>query len=375
MSELSCPVVTAKICPHNNANALEIAQIFGFSCVVAKGQYRSGDMAVYIPEAAIVPDDVLDQIGLRGKLAGPDGNRVKAIKLRGALSQGLLYPAPDGLVTLPNGATRRFALGDNVAEFLGIKKYEPEVPFGMAGELVSLGRENLVAYDIENIQRYPDVFKEGEPVFVTEKIHGTFCGIGIMPFERDELLHKRIAVFSKKAGAQGLAFKANEANKNNLYLRMAQQSQVDRFLLEHFANSPVPVFVMGEIFGKGIQDLQYGLIAPSFRVFDFAIESPNEIKYVRTLGPGLSGAALSRTANANMNFPVPTVPLLYEGPFARDFIKTLVSGRETVSGGSHLREGVVIRPAEERYDPAIGRVILKWVSEEYLSRNNGTEYN
>ena len=51
-------------------------------------------------------------------------------------------------------------------------------------------------------------------------------------------------------------------------------------------------------------------------------------------------------------------------------------GRETISGrGLHIREGVVVRPCAERRHEALGRVQLKSVSERYLLRKGGTEYN
>jgi RNA ligase (TIGR02306 family) len=73
---------------------------------------------------------------------------------------------------------------------------------------------------------------------------------------------------------------------------------------------------------------------------------------------------------------LPLVPRLYEGPYDIDRVLEIASGRETVSGrGLHLREGVVVRPAVERYSPVTGgRAIAKAVSPAYLTRKGGTEY-
>jgi RNA ligase (TIGR02306 family) len=70
------------------------------------------------------------------------------------------------------------------------------------------------------------------------------------------------------------------------------------------------------------------------------------------------------------------VPRLYEGPFDIDRVLEWATGRETVSGrGLHLREGVVVRPAEERHSPVTGgRAIAKAVSPAYLTRKGGTEF-
>lgn len=74
---------------------------------------------------------------------------------------------------------------------------------------------------------------------------------------------------------------------------------------------------------------------------------------------------------------LPFVPMLYEGPFDRERVLALASGRETVSGTeAHLREGIVIRPQTPRENEQIGRVVLKHVSGDYLTRKGErTEYN
>jgi RNA ligase (TIGR02306 family) len=76
--------------PHPNADALELAQVGLYRAVVPKGQYKTGDVAIYIPEQAVLPDELIEEIGLTGRLAGKDKNRVKAVRLRGELSQGIV---------------------------------------------------------------------------------------------------------------------------------------------------------------------------------------------------------------------------------------------------------------------------------------------
>ena len=69
---------------------LELAQIGEYRAVVPRGQYSTGDWAIYIPEQAIVPDELLAELGLTRRLAGQRKNRVKATRFRGELSQGLV---------------------------------------------------------------------------------------------------------------------------------------------------------------------------------------------------------------------------------------------------------------------------------------------
>src|SRR5574343_263710 len=72
------------------ADAIELVRVNDYRSVVRKGQFKVGDIAVYIPEGAILPQWLLEHMNLVGKLAGSGKNRVKAIKLRSTLSQGIL---------------------------------------------------------------------------------------------------------------------------------------------------------------------------------------------------------------------------------------------------------------------------------------------
>lgn len=72
---------------------------------------------------------------------------------------------------------------------------------------------------------------------------------------------------------------------------------------------------------------------------------------------------------------IPTLPVLYRGPYTPEAITAVTSGPEQVSGQQmHLREGVVVRPVRERHDDALGQVILTSISPEYLTRAGGTEF-
>ena len=89
MSTFAVKVVPITIEPHPNADALELARVGDYRAVVKKGEFHSGDLVAYIPEGAVLPPELIEHMGLTGRLAGKDANRVKAVRLRGALSQGL----------------------------------------------------------------------------------------------------------------------------------------------------------------------------------------------------------------------------------------------------------------------------------------------
>lgn len=364
MSTFAVHVVRVVIEPHDNADALEIARVGDYRSIVRKGQFTTGELVAYIPEQSVLPEGLLDELGLRGKLAGKEGNRVKAIKLRGVLSQGLVYPARAGWV-----------VGQDVAGELGVHKWEPPAPPAhMNGVVYGAGLDRCMRYDIENFKAYPEVLVAGEAVVFTEKIHGTWCQIGYLPPAMiDDQGH--LVVSSKGLASKGLAFRPDAAeNVDNLYLRVARGLQVDRKISEVFVAelaAEQPIFVLGEVFGAGVQDLAYGAKpdasgTPGFRVFDIHVGRPGQGSY-------LGDEALERACAA---LGLPRVPVLYRGPFSREVMQAHTDGKETVTGkGIHIREGIVVRPCVERRDPELGRVQLKSVSEKYLLRAGGTEYN
>ena len=77
---------------HPNADRLDVVKCGEYTAISGKDDYKTGYLAVFIPSGAIVSDEILEEIGLTGKLAGKQKNRVKPSKLRGILSEGILYP-------------------------------------------------------------------------------------------------------------------------------------------------------------------------------------------------------------------------------------------------------------------------------------------
>lgn len=400
MSTFEVKAVTITIEEHPNADAIELARVGDYVSIVKKGEFKTGDLAIYIPEAAVVPQTVLEQMGMwddeqeKGRLAGKLGNRVKAIRLRGIMSQGIIYPLEFRehvmdqdthefndiwILTFPRDeghAGRWITEGDDCAELLGITKWEPPIPTSMSGEVFPAFGKTL-KFDIENIKRYPDVLLSGENVTMTEKLHGTWCCFGFHP----EVEHA--IVTSKGLSEKGLAFKFNEANEKNLYVKTfnslttEEETILDRFaemndIMElFFCDVDEPFYILGEIFGAGIQDLTYDIPKPEFRVFDIYIGYPHNGRYL----PYNEVQMICNDLKLDM------VPILYDGEFSAEVLEQYTNGKETISGNeSHMREGIVIRPALERRHDDLGRVILKSVSDAYLLRKGKkgvapTEFN
>jgi len=357
MSTFKVQVRRVEIEGHPNADALELAKIGDFRSCVRKGSFQTGDLVAYIPESALVPQTILVSLGLEGRLAGPAKNRVKAMRLRGVLSQGICLPAhPD------------WVEGQDVALELGITKWEPPIPTEFQGLMSNIGAENTISYDVENFRAFPDVLVDGEEVVFTEKVHGT-CMLAVLVPTEDGI---KFFVGSKGLMTRGLAFDPNRpGNENNVYCRAARVHDLDVKMRGFFGDQITePVIVLGEVFGAGVQDLSYAQVSNEstigFRVFDISTGFRSSNKF-------FSDAPL---AEACEKMGLERVPVLYRGPFSRELMKKHTDGLETVSGKAvHIREGIVMRPTVERTHPDLRRVQLKSVSEAYLLRKDGTEFN
>lgn len=360
MSELKCEVVEIEVLPHENADALELAKVGDYLSVVQKGKYKTGDKVVYIPEQAELPTPLVKEMGLEGKLAGKHQNRVKAIKLRGVLSQGLVHPAKD-----------EWEIGQDVRKELCITKWVPPVPVDLEGLVDTYDFQ--FKFDPENIKKYPDIIEEGEEVCYLEKIHGTFCKVTLLPENKrkDTMLRGKFAVCSKRHAHQGIYFLDLPENKNNVYLRAVKNTGVHVKLeklveslsgLEYFYPNCI-ISLVGEAYGK-VQDLKYGVNGDvGFRAFGICIDGK---KYLN-IGQFLAACD---------EFGIETAPVLYCGPHTKEVLEKHTTGKEQVSGQeTNIREGLVVYPAKEREHPEIGRVFLKSISEKYLLRKGGTEYN
>lgn len=361
MAAFNATVLEVIVEAHPNADAIELARVGDFFSIIKKGYLKTGDLAVYIPEGAIVPEYIQEEVGCLGKLAGSKKDRVKASVLRGVLSQGLCYKAREG-----------WSIGDNMAEKLGITKYEPVVPAQLSGEISNIGIENVFNFDIENVKRYPQVISDGELVSFTEKLHGTFTVagtlFGVEPI--DNVVNGRSFVSSKGNFNKGLVIRDNARNVNNTYVRIARDFnlyEISATLADRYKTN---VYIAGETFGD-VQDLRYGLPSGKFdfRVFNVFVGKKNSVEGVRAVNDVELEDILSE-------FGLKRVPVLYKGPFSKDVMLQYTDGMETYSGQElHIREGVIVEPLVQRRSPEIGRVVLKSVSAAYLARKGGTEFN
>ena len=339
MSTFEAPIVEVTVEPHPNADRLVIGIIDGYRCVTGKNDnINTGDIAVYIPDSSIVPSDLLEEMGLTGALSGAAKNRVKPRKFRGELSEGLLYRGSKLTRLLSEGAR----VGDDVADALGIEKYTPAVPQSFQGK--ARGNAPTVRFDVENYKKHSRVLQENEPVVATEKIHGTWCGLGIDPGYGP-------IVSSKGLSKRDIALDVDEESNqlNNVYVRTWNKYKDTIQNLYDFASAmygPAPVHILGEVYGPGIQHLTYGTNEIEFRAFDIKI--------------GDSYMDSDQFESTCENYGIPMVPVVYKGPWNFEELEKLSMG-DSMLTSKHHREGIVVRSAFNRRDDRLGRVMLKMI--------------
>ena len=360
MSNFQVLVVKTTIEAHPNADKLEIANILGYSCVVGKGQYKTGDLAIYLPIDSIVPKDILEELGLVGALKGANKNRVKMVKLRGAVSEGILYPINGNKI--PSDMSLKE--GDDVMDIIKVTKYAERIPRKFKG-LVENTRKKFqennyddvaldVKFDVEALKKYPRVLNLEEGVCISEKVHGS-C-------ERFARINGQIKISTKRLGNLGQAFSPDE--KKNTYVLM--YAKYEREFEKLFVKFTGDVIVVGEIFGRKIQDMDYGT-DPDLRIFDIWYDG----KFLNT------DQVLKALKGTGLKY----VPILYRGQWDESLLDKYVSGKSLIPTADCMREGIVIRPDFERIDTTItgrfegydSRVILKVISAEYHMRKHGTE--
>jgi len=390
---------------HPNADRLDLAVIGGWQCVVGKGNWHAGDRCVFFPPDTMLPEQRCKEFEVENYVSRsnrfPGMGRIKCAKLRGEPSFGLAVPVPDGM---PDD------LWDDCASWFGAEKYEPPVRMQLAGrkmygrvdEPESIvctrclpdgtdtrdlnwiqNRENrglscsvcgytrpLAAYaapenpgfpkytDIQNLRHYPDLFNSGEAIVVTEKIHGANCRVGIVKV--GELPASGLPIYQDMAGSHNV--RRTDPADNSEHPDQAHRSDTYWFpwtlpgvkeLLVDMLPGHNSVVLYGEVFGPGIQTLDYGQEGLAFRAFDIKIDGT----YLRYLD--FEEACVRYGVE-----PVPFKGVLTWGETAMERVKAFASDKPFA--GDHISEGVVLRPAEERTDPRVGRAVLKFVNDDYL---------
>jgi RNA ligase (TIGR02306 family) len=311
-------VVPVVLESHPNADTLSIVKVFGgYTVCVRTADWEGKTLGAYIP-----PDSIVDSS--RPEFAFLAGHeRIKVKKLRGIVSMGLMIPAPEGA-----------RAGDDVAEHFNVTHYEPPEPLIAGGDVVMAPNGFHPNYDVDSLRRYAHLFTEGEPVWITEKIHGAnarFCCVDGQMFAGSRTTWKKY-------------------DRNNLWWKCLEQYPE----VVAFCQLNPDVTVYGEVYGA-VQSLKYGTKAGELRLAVFDL-----LRGTQWIDPN---AALTIAPE------LPWVPRLSKShSFSIESVLALAEGKSLIPGADHIREGIVVKPITERTDPEIGRVCLKVVSNAYLEK-------
>jgi hypothetical protein len=188
MSTFLCPVVEiGKTAKHPNADQLGVTHVFGNCVVFRLGDFKEGDNAVFLPEESLLPEvprwEFLWANRVKeGKPIRETDRVIKAKKLRGIFSCGMVIPIPALDVGGDGGSVVVAEVGQDLAAALGITKYEQPEKAGTGGDNEPSPSWMRRYTDIENArgplyrekENSPSRFDvlEGKNVVMTEKLHG-----------------------------------------------------------------------------------------------------------------------------------------------------------------------------------------------------------
>lgn len=232
-----------------NADAIEVATVDGWQVVVKKSEFNVGDLAVYLEVDAWVPHDLapfLSKGAPPREFNGVKGQRLRTIRLRGQLSQGLLLPLEAVFPT----ASGLPVEGQDVTEILGIQKWELPVPLHLAGMVRGNFPTQIPKTDQERCQNLINEISAacGQEFEVSEKLEGSSMTC--------YLINGEFGVCSRN-----LDLKRDE---NNAFWSTALAQDVEnkmRSMGDNFA-------VQAELVGPGVQGNIYKLVATDFYIFD-----------------------------------------------------------------------------------------------------------
>lgn len=250
-----------EIKPIEGADAIEAARVDGWWVVIKKGEYAVGATVVYLEIDSWVPQELapfLVKGAIPREYNGVKGERLRTVKLRGQISQGLILPlynyGPTAAAMQAYHSTRPYNPDEShfdVSEVLGIQKWEPEVAASMRGTIRGNFPSWLRKTDQERIQNcYKEVSKKFDSLWVAEeKLDGSSMTVGAMGDE--------VHVCSRN-----LSIKLDDTE--NTFVKTALSTNAISALLSYGKN----IALSGELIGPGIQGNKYALTTHQWHIFD-----------------------------------------------------------------------------------------------------------
>ena len=239
------------IVPIAGADAIECAIIGGWSVVVKRGEFSIGNLAVYLEIDSWVPTEIapfLSKGAEPREYNGVKGERLKTVRLRGQLSQGLLlsrYIVLDKIGEIFEGM--------DVSELLGIQKWEPPVSPQLAGQTKGTFPSFIPKTDQERAQNLVSVieaaFDQSNTFEITEKLEGSSMTV---------FMHQ---------GEFGVCSRNQElkCTEDNTFWKLAIENDIENRMRTLSIDN---IAIQGELVGPGIQGNIYSFTAHKFFVFD-----------------------------------------------------------------------------------------------------------
>lgn len=320
-----------------DADKIEVASVLGWKVVVRKGEFKVGDLVVYCEIDSILPDKPEFEFLKDRKF------RIRTIRLRGQISQGICFPLNILSDTLETGVYS-VEEGTDVTEILGIKKHMPQIPANLSGVVKGTFPSFIPKTDETRVQVLQAVLTrhKGKTCYITEKVDGTSVTYYIKDGE--------FGVCSRNMDLK--------ETKDNLYWKMARELEIEEKLKSLGKN----ISIQGELIGPGIQ--KNNLKIEEKKVLFFNVFDIDPYKYLD----------FEKFVSTISELGLETVSILETNFTLIDNIEALV---ELSKGTSKLnemvfREGIVIRPLIEEHDMQMssefghGRLTFKAINPEYL---------
>ena len=331
--------------PIEGADRIELAHVLGWQCVVNKGQFKPYDDAVYFeidsflpirPEFEFMRSSSYKKTDIMG-----EGFKLRTMRFRGQISQGLLLPK-DSFPEIPSDVE----LGTDVAELLGVRKWEIEERATTGGTVIGSLPYDIPHTDETRVQEDPELIKAfaGLEYYISTKMDGSSHSIGIDEDGFHVAGHNYEYADDGKSSFYNLV---NERGYKEKITEFAKQNQLKMFT------------VQGELCAPGIQQNRLRLLKPEWYVFTIR-EDGKRVGLKRMLEIceelGFQHVPIEEI-DVDLPSKYPTVDALLER-----------ADGEYPNGGK--KEGIVIRPTEPVFCPMISASLsMKVVSNKYLLKN------
>jgi RNA ligase (TIGR02306 family) len=348
MRQLASIQIVNAVEPIPSADAIEKIRVLGWWVVVKKGEHRPGDKVVYCEIDSLLPERPefeflrassfkAAQVDATGATVLPAGFRIKTVKLRGQVSQGICFP----LSILPPGAPTEE--GAEVTDLLGVRKWEPPLPVGMGGRVKGPFPGFLPKTDETRVQVLEPVLRRhrGKTFTVTEKLDGTSC---------------TAFLYRGEFGVCSRNLWMDETDESNVLVRVARALKLEEKLRQARQRLGADVAVQAELIGPGIQKNKYGLKAATLRVFNVL-----DVDAYRLVDHGVMLGLLDEVGLE----AVPQLGTLVLNHTVDELV-AFAEGTSVLSPGVQ-REGVVLRPPVEEHDEDLGgRLSFKVINPKFL---------